>query len=312
MKFKLDFNIDESEVKFDHSDEIILIGSCFSTEIANKLILNGFNVEVNPFGTLFHPSAILNVLKSSVSNDSNVFIKQSDDVFHSWDSAGGVYGMSEVELRERVKDIRKNLKKSIESAKVLIITFGTAWGYQHNQLKCIVGNCHKENQNQFTKVLSTVSELENDWVLLFNEMKSLNPELNVIFTVSPVRHKKDGLIENNRSKARLIELVHRIVDKTTATYFPSYEILIDELRDYRFYSEDLVHPSQAAVDYVWSQFENSFCSHETKMLSQEVQRIKRSESHKTLYPNSKADKFMKEMVSKKKEQILLKYPFLNI
>ncbi|MDG1147981.1 MAG: GSCFA domain-containing protein [Crocinitomicaceae bacterium] len=292
-------------------DKTVLIGSCFSTEIAAKLSGSGFSVVSNPFGTLFHPEAIFNVIHAAITDDIDVEVKRSDDVFHSWDSSGGVFKMSESELVNEIVKRRKELKQSLLSAKTMIITFGSAWGYIHNDSSMLVGNCHKEHQGKFTKSLSSIVEMEKMWSSLIQLLTELNPELQLIFTVSPVRHKKDGLIENNRSKARLIELVHRMVESTSAKYFPAYEVLVDELRDYRFYSEDLVHPSSAAVDFIWDKFEQAHCSGETISLSQEVKKIKASESHKALYLNSNADVKMKAQVLESKRELLKKHPYLN-
>lgn len=311
MKLKLDFNIDDSSVKLNHSDKTILLGSCFSSEIATKLDFNGFSVCSNPFGTLFHPQAIAKIIKSSINDESNVDSVQSDDVYHSWDSAGTVYGSSEVELSEKVVGLRKDLKTELKASKLIVITFGTAWAYHNIELSKIVGNCHKAKQDSFSKLLSSVDAMLDSWTEIVDLLKTFNPELEIIFTVSPVRHKKDGLIENNRSKARLIELVHELTKIESVNYFPAYEIIVDELRDYRFYNEDLVHPNSLAVDYVWEAFEKAFCSEETISLSNEIKRIKLSENHKSLYPNSNADMKMKASNEKKKKELLLNYPFLK-
>lgn len=311
MKLKLDFNIEDSSVKLDHSDRIILMGSCFSTEIASKLEVNGFQVSSNPFGTLFHPEAIANVIQSSIHDNSNIDCIQTDDIFHSWDSAGTVFGLSRMDLEQKVLGLRRELKSALATSKFLVITFGTALGYHHNELSKIVGNCHKIKQDNFTKSLSSVDSMLDTWRQLVVSLKAFNPELELIFTVSPVRHKKDGLIENNRSKARLIELVLQLTEEKSANYFPAYEIVIDELRDYRFYNEDLVHPNNSAVDYVWGAFEKSYCSKETISLSNEIKRIKLSENHTSLYPNSNADNRMKATLEKKKEELILSHPYLK-
>lgn len=311
MKFKLDFNIEDSPVKLNHSDKTILLGSCFSTEIATKLEINGFQVCSNPFGTLFHPEAIANVIKSSIQDDTGIDSIQSDDIFHSWDSAGTVFGSSKKDLKERVLRLRKGLRSDLETAKVLVITFGTSWGYYNIELSKIVGNCHKVKQDKFSKSLSSADSMLETWKELVEVLKAFNPELEIVFTVSPVRHKKDGLIENNRSKARLIELVHELTRIESVSYFPAYEIVIDELRDYRFFNEDLVHPNNIAVDYVWETFEKLFCPKETISLSKEIKRIKLSENHKSLYPNSNADMKMKASNETKKKELLLRLPHLK-
>ncbi len=311
MNFKLNFDIDESSIKLSHSDEIMLIGSCFSDEITSRLTLNGFQNLANPFGTLFHPLAISNALNSSVSESVEINLLKSNDVFHAWDSAGVIHGYSEKELRDKVNEKRSQTLNYIKHAKFLLITFGTSWSYKHLELDIVVGNCHKENQSTFEKRLNSVEEMKSEWIDLIKKIKSINKKINIVFTVSPVRHKKDGLINNNRSKARLIELTHELNECTGSTYFPSYEILIDELRDYRFYNDDLVHPSDSAVDYVWSKFEKSFCTPETIELSRKVKQIKLSLGHRSLYPKSESHQLMKEKMELKKQDLLKKHPNLK-
>lgn len=311
MEFKLNFNIDESSVKLNHSDGLVLIGSCFSDEIATRLSLNGFQNLANPYGTLFHPLAIANAIRSTINEDTKVNSLKSGEVFHAWDCAGIVHGYSEEELIRNVLSARASALKQIKEAKFLFITFGTAWGYKHEELDLIVGNCHKHPQKNFKKTLSPIEEMKSSWMDLLVVLKELNKDLKVVFTVSPVRHKKDGLIENNRSKARLLELVHTLTELSDVSYFPSYEIVIDELRDYHFFSKDLVHPSEVAVDYVWDKFETVYCNEETKELSGKVKQIKNSLAHKSLYPNSDSHKNMVKEMTQKKDFLLNKYPFLK-
>ncbi|MCH2230467.1 MAG: GSCFA domain-containing protein [Crocinitomicaceae bacterium] len=311
MDFKLPFHIGESPVKVKHKDKIILIGSCFSDEISFKLSLNGFQNFANPFGTLFHPLSIANSLNSSLSRTKEVNVIKSNDVFHAWDCAGVIHGYSENELREKVYEKRSETLKQIKDAKFLVVTFGTAWSYKHLELDIVVGNCHKEKQSSFRKQLNSMDEMLAVWIVLIERIKAINNDINIVFTVSPVRHKKDGLIENNRSKSRLIELVHKLTEFDGTAYFPSYEILIDELRDYRYYNEDMVHPSSQAVDYVWEQFERTYCDDSTKNLSRRVKQIKTSLAHKSLYPNSESNRKMLLKMEQSKEEILQEFPYLN-
>jgi len=249
MDFKLNFEPAPSALKLVHSDSIVSIGSCFSEEMSNKLAGVCFRVFENPFGTLFHPDALLNVLEASIFDSENVDSVQRDDLFFSWDSSSKIYAKSEQELRTIILQRRKETKKSLSDAKLLIVTFGTAWKYAHKQLNRTVGNCHKEQVSNFTKELASIESMQNSWTSLLQDLKIQFPNLQVLFSVSPVRHKKDGLIENNQSKARLIELVHSLVKQNNhCHYFPAYEIVIDELRDYRFYAEDLVHPNSLAIN----------------------------------------------------------------
>ncbi|MDX2362809.1 MAG: GSCFA domain-containing protein [Crocinitomicaceae bacterium] len=311
MKLKLDFNIDPFPFQFSHKENALLIGSCFSEEMTNHFASSGFNVLGNPFGTLFHPLAIANCLKASISNDNNVEVYQRDDVFFSWDSASKIYGASESELISKVLAARSSVRERLTNAKLLVVTFGTAWGYYHASNGMVVGNCHKASQSTFEKQLTSIEEVQVVWKELIAQLKTINPDLHVVFTVSPVRHKKDGLAENNRSKARLIESVHSLCELTDVHYFPAYEILIDELRDYRFYASDLVHPSKEAVEYIWEAFSKSLFNKEALELIKEISSIYTGLIHRSLFPASEADKKRREGLEERKSQLIKNYPTIQ-
>ena len=308
MSFQLNFPIKTSTVEIEHGDQISLIGSCFSDGMRSHFINAGFEVNSNPFGTIFHPTALASCLQSVLNDSEKIDVLQRDDLFFSWDSAEILAGFSEQELIDAVLTKRREFKEYLKSAKVLVITFGSAWGYQHKELQKIVGNNHKMPASIFTKRLMEV-ELECDkWVYIVKRLKGLNPDLNVIFTVSPVRHKKDGLVENNRSKSRLIELVHSILEESDAHYFPSYEIVIDELRDYRFFKECRIHPTEEAVSYVWQRFMDTHFSKETQELAYKVRKLNRSFEHRTLHPGSTEAKRHLEVSEKKKLLLEMEHP----
>ncbi len=309
MNFGLSFSIPESNLNVSHKDDFILLGSCFSDEIADKMKLSGYSVLENPFGVLFHPKAIENVLRSSLRNSTEVSIYQRQDLFFSWDSSGKLFSKDKESIKTLINARRESLSERLKRANVLILTFGTAWGYKHKELDFLVGNCHKAPSNLFEKELISVNEILEGWRSLLKNLSEVNPGLKVIFTVSPVRHKKDGLIENNRSKARLIEVVHSLAGEfDNVSYFPSFEILVDELRDYRFYANDRVHPSAEAIDYIWKRFEESVFSEDSIRLSKEVIKIREGVNHKSLYPDSKADLQRLEQLKLKKEELTLAYP----
>jgi len=289
MEFKLKFNSADSNLNLTHQDSIVTLGSCFSEEMAAKLQSSGFRVENNPFGTLFHPESIASVIQSSINQSTIVQLSQREDLFFAWDCSSKVYAKSQYELEDKVIQQRIQLKKSLSEAKLLIITFGTAWKYTHRDLQLTVGNCHKTDSSLFLKSIASISDMQQVWTDLLAELERVFPQLEVLFTVSPVRHVKDGLIENNRSKARLLELVHSLVDKKQSHYFPAYEILIDELRDYRFYANDLVHPNQLAISYIWKIFQSSCINNEAQEVVQEIVRLKSMLSHKSLHPDSNSD-----------------------
>ena len=311
MDFKLSFNVDVNDLKLSHKHRIVTIGSCFSNEMASKLVESGFYCEANTFGTLFHPMSILKVIEASIEDDQNVDYHQREDLHFSWDSAGEVFALKDLELKSKIINLRCKFKHELSTAKLLIVTFGTAWGYVHKELNSIVGNCHKASSNLFDKELFSINEMESEWIILIEKLKLFNPNLKILFTVSPVRHKKDGLIDNNRSKARLIELTHLLVEKTGSHYFPAYELLIDELRDYRFFGEDLVHPNKIAVDYIWNAFKLSSIDKVGQSIIDELLQLKQQINHKSLYADSVADKLRYEKAKKMKATFLENHPEVN-
>ncbi len=311
MKFKLDFPIVKNPIDFDYSSEIISLGSCFSDEIAKKLKFAGFRVNDNPFGVLFHPITISNVILSSLREKQEVFMYQREDLFFSWDASSKIFAHSEEDLVQRIKTERTKLLDSLKTSKVLLITFGSSFQYFKEEVG-VVGNCHKAPQSFFEKQLATVDEMFSVWQLTLENLKKINPKLKVFVTVSPVRHVKDGLIENTRSKARLVELSHLLVDSfKDVYYFPSYEILLDELRDYRFFTEDLIHPSQQAVEYIWECFQHAVMPVRTKELVNKVEKLKKSFLHQSLHPTSKATKLFLQKLEKQKEDLMKENENIN-
>lgn len=308
MNFQLNFPIPKSSIEITHGDKIALIGSCFSDSMSKFFTKSGFEVSSNPFGTIFHPTAMASCIQDVLNDKEKVDVVQRNDLFFSWDSAESLVGSSESEVIEIVLAKRKEFKEYLKSAKLLVITFGTAWGYHHKEIDKIVGNNHKMPASLFTKRLMEVEQEYNKWEYIVKRLKGLNPKLNVVFTVSPVRHTKDGLTNNNRSKSRLIELVHSVLEDADADYFPSYEIIMDELRDYRFFKECRVHPTDEAVKYVWNRFEETYFSEETKELSQKVRNLHRTFEHKSIHPNSAETKRHLEISAEKLDALREDFP----
>ncbi len=264
MNLVLDFEIPKSTISLNHGDGIVLQGSCFSDEMLIQLKNAGHTVSGNHFGTIFHPSMIAFNLLNLFEEKVEERITQRDDLFFSWDASSNVFGYSKEELATSLAFQRESLLNELESAKILVVTFGTAWGYERADTNELVANCHKFPGAEFQKFLSSPYEMTQDWVIAIEKLVQFNPDLQIVFTVSPVRHVKDGLVENNLSKARLIEVVQQLSLEPNCHYFPSYELLIDVLRDYRFYAKDLVHPSQSAIEFIWNAFESTYFSEKSQ------------------------------------------------
>jgi len=311
--FQLTFPIPESLLKIEHGKQILFLGSCFSDEIALKASYEGFMVDSNPFGTIFHPIAISRFVKETISgSDLSERIVDRYGTFLSWDASGTLYDQSESGIVNKMKLLREEMLENVKNAVFSVVTFGSAWGYRLNNSDELVANSHKFPGSNFTKELTPIDEIVFQWENIIGQLKDLNPKLNICFTVSPVRHSKDGLIENNHSKAILIESVRRLISENLGSYFPSFEIVIDELRDYRFFKTDRVHPNDEAIHYVWQRFSETFFTHQTKELSLEVIKLRRAESHKSLFNDSFEDKEHRKKTQELRASLLNKFPFLKL
>ena len=272
------------------------MGSCFSDQMGEYLVKNKFNVLTNPFGTIYNPHSIFKLLANNVTIDQVV---ESQGVYYHWDAHGTISGNSKPEVTTIVEQKRNETKSFLEETDWLIITPGTSFVYEHLE-KGIVANCHKIPAAMFKKRLLTGEEIISQFNKLHSYLAQINPSLNMLFTVSPVRHIRDGLIENNRSKAVLIDAIHSLVNQwPNVSYFPSYELLIDELRDYRFYAEDMVHPSSIAVKYIWDKFVATHFDDEAVTFLGEWHKIKMAMNHTPLRKESDAHQsFLKKTLSK--------------
>ena len=300
--------------QIDYNSKLMLLGSCFSENIGSKFKYHKFQSEINPFGILFHPIAIESLITRSINKD---FYKEDDLIGHNeiwscFDAHSKMNAVSKKDLLNNLNDAIESTHQNINTATHLIITLGTAWVYRYIASDRIVANCHKIPQKQFLKELLPidviVASLENIVALV----RSVNLEVNFIFTVSPVRHLKDGFIENNRSKAHLLSAIHQVVEpRKQLFYFPSYELMMDELRDYRFYNKDMIHPNDLAIDYIWEKFKTVWLTEDAILTSQKVASIQTKKEHRPFNPNSEAyQKFIIRLQSEI-EDLQLKCPHIK-
>ncbi|MES2588911.1 MAG: GSCFA domain-containing protein [Bacteroidota bacterium] len=285
MKFILETEITDFNQKISHKDKIVFFGSCFSDELSARFKNAGFDVLSNPFGTIFHPLAMARNFENIFSNKAQHHIFEQNKTFFSWNCSSLICKNSEKELEEELNLIDSKLSELLKNTSYLFITFGTAWGYFHNEEKCIVANCHKQKSDLFEKQLTEIDEMFVSWSAVLAKIYKENPKIKIVFTVSPVRHAKDGLIENNRSKARLFEVISRLEKHFPTAYFPSYEIIQDELRDYRFYKEDLIHPNEQAISYVWSNIKTTLFDSKTLNKLDEIEKLRFLANHQVLSSN---------------------------
>lgn len=289
--------------KLSQKDTIMLVGSCFSTEIGEKLKAAKFHTLINPFGTLFHPIAIENSLTRIYTSQYYTVeeIFNYKDLYFSWDHSTL---FSKPKLSQTINLINENLEKANEhfqKTKIFIFTLGTAWVYELSKANLVVSNCHKVPQSQFEKYLLSTAEIYKSLKNITDICLDRNPEARIIYTISPVRHWKDGAHDNQLSKSSLFLGLEKIIEdyQDSVYYFPSYEIVMDELRDYRFFKQDLIHPNQIAVEYLWEVFSDLFFSEGTQKLNKEIESVNRAVSHRALNPQSLAHrKFLYDTLKK--------------
>ena len=278
--FFLPFLISPSQYKLNHSHALTFLGSCFSDEIGLEAELSGFNTVVNPFGTIFNPISLAQQVLNALNPSNEIAVLERESNFYSWEASTKLIGKSKVELTELITRKREELRRHLLKPGILIVTFGTAFVYKLDST-VVVANCHKKPGNLFQKELATQAEIVSLWRGVLRNLSEFNPHLKILFTVSPVRHTRDGVIENTRSKARLIEVISDLIIEKNVDYFPSYEIVLDELRDYRFFKQDRVHPNQEAIEYVWHRFSDVFFTDETKSTINQIRQIRKRFSHRS-------------------------------
>ncbi|NEW79207.1 MAG: GSCFA domain-containing protein [Gelidibacter sp.] len=305
MNFRTNIQLQKEENQIDYASKLLLIGSCFSENISKKLAYYKFDVASNPFGILFNPKAIETLIENSLNQkkytDNDVFLL--NERWHCFDSHSDLSAVDKNELISNLNSAIKSTKKRLSESTHIIITLGTAWIYKFIETNAIVGNCHKVPQKKFVKELLSVEEVASSIENMVNLIKNVNKNTSIIFTVSPVRHLKDGFVENSQSKAHLISAIHQVVDipplRVRGNYFPSFEIMMDDLRDYRFYNSDMVHPNETAVDYIWEHFQQVWIDEKTLPTQKEVDIIQKGLAHKPFNPNSEQHlKFLLDLKQK--------------
>lgn len=313
--FFLPITIEEPVEKIRYPQKMLLTGSCFTEHIGNQLMDAGFDVLQNPNGILFDPLSVANSLLSYVEGyqyqpGDLVFL---NDLWQSWRHHGVFSDTSQERCMDRINRSQQRAQAFLKEADWLIITLGSAFSYTLKENQLAVANCHRAPADRFTKKLLPVEDMLSALDETFYRLWQFNPLLKVILTVSPVRHIRDGVIENNRSKARLIEAVHYFENKFGHIYyFPAYELLIDVLRDYRFYDRDLVHPNYQATAFVLEKFMTAYVDTASRSLAEEVKKIRIACRHRALHPDTDAHKrFLKEQYAKTKE-LQEKHPFLDL
>ncbi len=273
--------LNPSSKPISYQSNLLLVGSCFSENIGKKLDYFKYNLLLNPFGILFNPKAI----EQLIVNATEQKIYTSEEIFfhnERWHSFKAHSSLSAINKGDLLDNLNHNIKlthQQLSKASHIIITLGTAWVYRYIKSNEIVANCHKVPQKEFKKELLSIDEIVKSLNTIKDAIHSINQDCAIILTVSPVRHLKDGFIENQRSKSHLISAIHQVLNDTVF-YFPSYELMMDELRDYRFYAEDMLHPNHTAIHYIWERFSDTWLSIDESHLRKEIDVIQKGLKHR--------------------------------
>lgn len=306
MNFQTQIPLQKSDFPIDYTSKVLSLGSCFAENMAEKFEYFKFENVVNPFGIIFNPISLEKLILRSIHKK---YFSESDIFFHN--EAWHCYEVHSELSNSNKEEFLKNLNKLIDSTNQqitnsthVIITLGTSWVYKHIETSEIVANCHKVPQKQFVKQLLSIAQIETSLKNIITEIKAVNPNCNFIFTISPVRHIKDGFVENNLSKSYLISALHSSnFQPQEVNYFPSYEIMMDELRDYRFYSEDMLHPNQTAIDYIWIKFFENYVDEKEFAIMQQICDIQKALHHRPFNPNSESHLKFLDNLNQKISQI---------
>ncbi len=315
MNFTTKIPITQNANPIDYNSKIVSFGSCFAENMGDKLLYYKFQTQVNPFGIIFNPFSIEKLIERVVLQ--RYFTK--DDIFffnerwHCYEVHSELSDADAEVFLSKLNQILSDTQKQLQQATHIIITYGTSWVYRHIETNAIVANCHKVPQKQFSKELLSIDSIQKSIQNTVSLIATLNPKCNFIFTVSPVRHLKDGFVENQVSKAHLIAAIYATTNtkQQTLNYFPSYEIMMDELRDYRFYADDMMHPSPMAIDYIWERFAATQIDASAITTMELVQTIQKGLAHRPFNPNSESHQKFEANLKEKIATLEAQYSFMK-
>jgi hypothetical protein len=324
MDFRLELTPRSFAEKMNHRQPLFLTGSCFTENIGSKFKQHKFSVLENPNGILFNPVSIAKSVCSYIQNRqytaSDLFYQ--NESWHSWEHHSRFSHPQQQACLQLINTSQQAAHHFLQNAGWLIVTLGSAFVYElkeqqaplqlQQQYQQVVANCHKVPTDKFSKKLLHPAQVQQVLEHMLAELKSFNPGIRVIFTISPVRHLREGFIENNRSKAVLMQAVHQLVDLNDYLYyFPAYELVIDDLRDYRFYAEDMVHPNYAATQYVWEKLQQALIDEPTLQLMKQINSINAAIHHKPFNPASAAHQQFLQVHYQKLQLLQQQMPYID-
>ena len=321
MDFRLELSVKPLPQRINIRHKVALVGSCFTDHMGSRLRSMKIPVLENPNGILFNPVSIQQAIQSWIEKRTYTAVDLffANDCWTSWDFHGQFSHPNQEQCLQGINASIAQAHQFLQEADWLILTLGSAFLYELNSdalagtVGQVAANCHKVPANHFVHRLASLQEINTALEKLITQVRIVNPDVRIIFTVSPVRHYREGLIENNRSKGTLHLAVAQMQQQfDNVFYFPAYELIIDDLRDYRFYAEDMVHPNYAATRYVWEKFSAATFDEETLSLMQPLEQLRTAMQHRPIHPDTAAhQQFLKSMLVKT-QQLSARYPFLDL
>src|SRR6187551_513039 len=307
-------NMPEHDPKIQFRDQLAMFGSCFAEHISDKLGRYKYNVLTNPFGILYNPVSIARSIERIVHQQFYLAeeLVMHDGLYHSMDHHGLFSGENREAVLSKINNTLKLAHEQLKKSSIVFISPGTSKAYTYHATNSIVGNCHKIPQSAFTYSQLTTAECDAAFEKIYADLKQISPKAEIIWTVSPVRHIRDGLIESQRSKAALIMAIDQFIKQHPSSgYFPAYEIMLDQLRDYRYFARDLVHPSEVAIDIIWEIFSTTYLHVEERKQHAAIEKIKKAMEHRFLHDHKETIKSFARGQLKTIDQIASILPDLN-
>ena len=306
--------IPRNKVEITHECPILIMGSCFAENIGKRLAASKFVCDENPFGVLYNPLSIATALKQLMEertyDETSPELVEHGGLWHSLMHHGSFSASTREECLTHINGRLAKAHAFLPQARLILITFGTAYVYRHRENGMVVGNCHKLPERTFTRERLTTEEIVEEYTTLIESLVRVNPDVHLLFTVSPIRHLRDGLHANQLSKATLLLAIDRLCQlmPERCSYFPAYEIMMDELRDYRFYADDMMHPSPLAIEHIWKHFADVFFPPRTKKFLQTWEEIRQALDHRPFHPDSEQYKQFLSQIELRIDRLKEKYP----
>ena len=310
MKWRTELTIPQGHPKIGYDGFVFLVGSCFASHLSRKLGYFQLPHLGNPFGVLYHPAPMENLLSRAAEGrpfgEGELF--ENEGLWRSLETHSQGARPDREETLQALNAALEATRGALGRATHVVLTLGTAYAFRHRETGRLVANCHKLPSSHFARELSPVGELTDSLGRILEVLRALQPGLTVLLTVSPVRHIRDGLVENQRSKAHLLAAAHHLVDRGLAGYFPAYELMMDELRDYRFYEADLLHPNAQAVDFIWERFAEAWVAGEAGPVMERVGEVRRQMEHRPLQADSPAYREFRRSLEEKARALMAEHP----